>query len=247
MIKPTRTLGAISLAAVVAAFGAVSVAHAGPAQTATTKCNTTGPCHVFENESSGNALQAITLGEGRALLVQDLALGGDGIDSNGTYIGVIGRAAAGGSGYPFVGTDQNSNDLFYIDGYGDVAYTGSIFQFSKTRDGNRVASYASQTTTRTLEDVGSAQLSNGAAIVTLDPTFARSIDLQSPYHVFLTPGGDTKGLYVAQKSPTTFIVRETQGGRGTLQFDYRIVATQLGGANQRMGSARVPLPPVTHH
>ena len=169
------------------------------------------------------------------MYVESTAAGGDGIDANGTYIGVIGRAAAGTSGYPFVATDQNGNDLFFIDGDGDVYYTGSIVQFERTRDGRQVGAYTSQTATRTIEDVGSAQLVNGQATIALDPTFARSIDLQSAYHVFLTPNGDTKGLFVAQKSPTTFVVRESQGGHAAIAFDYRIVATQLGAANQRMG------------
>jgi hypothetical protein len=73
--------------------------------------------------------------------------------------------------------------------------------------------------------------------VALDPTFAASIDAGTVYRVFLTPGGDTRGLFVAAKTPRGFIVRETQGGRSTLSFDYRIVATALGQSGQRMAVA----------
>lgn len=50
----------------------------------------------------------------------------------------------------------------------------------------------------------------------------------------LTPDGDTKGLYVASKSPTQFVVREVQGGRGSLDFDYHIYASHAGSAGVRM-------------
>jgi hypothetical protein len=50
----------------------------------------------------------------------------------------------------------------------------------------------------------------------------------------LTPDGDTKGLFVASKSPSGFVVREVQGGHATISFDYHIYATSLGQAGQRM-------------
>jgi hypothetical protein len=243
MLRPTRTLGAISLAAVVAAFGAVSVAHAGVHTDSTTACSSTGVCKVFENKSTGAALEAETVGEGKALYVESTAAGGDGIDANGTYIGVIGRAAAGTSGYPFVATDQSGDDLFFIDGDGDVYYTGSIGQFMKTNDNKPVLAYTAQAATRTIEDTGTAQIVDGQGRVSLDPTFAKTIDLHSAYRVFLTPNGDTKGLFVSQKSPGGFVVRETQGGHGTLSFDYRIVAAPSGAANQRMGVSQLPALP----
>jgi hypothetical protein len=48
------------------------------------------------------------------------------------------------------------------------------------------------------------------------------------YHVFLTPNGDCKGLYVAQKLPTSFVVRELGGGTASIAFDYRIMAKRKG-------------------
>ena len=50
----------------------------------------------------------------------------------------------------------------------------------------------------------------------------------------MTPNGDTNGLYVAMRTPTGFVVRETRGGRSTLSFDYRIVAHQYGGTGLRL-------------
>lgn len=36
------------------------------------------------------------------------------------------------------------------------------------------------------------------ARVSLDPAFAQTIDQRMPYHVLLTPDGDTRGLLVAR-------------------------------------------------
>jgi hypothetical protein len=68
------------------------------------------------------------------------------------------------------------------------------------------------------------------------------------YRVVVTPDGDTRGLYVAAKTPTGFTARESQGGHSTVTFDYRIVATQLGQIGRRMSTAITPklhLPPAS--
>ena len=49
---------------------------------------------------------------------------------------------------------------------------------------------------------------------------------------------------VACSEKGAFIVRETQGGRGTLSFDYRVVGSALGHAGERMGATRLPVEPV---
>jgi len=176
---------------------------------------------------------------------------GNGLDVEGTYIGGVLRAPASG-GYPIVATDQNANDLFYVDGAGNVSYHGGLFQFARVPGGALVKSYSPKTTAPTVEDTGTAQLVGGAAAVRLDPTFAASVDTPSSYRVFITPNGDTRGLFVATKTPAGFIVRESQGGRSTVSFDYRIVATAVGQAGQRMAVAnpasepRATAPKVPH-
>ncbi len=177
--------------------------------------------------SSGDALDAFANGGIGAYIKNS---NGNGTDISGSYIGIIGRSDQ----YPIVLTDQASNDLFWVTGTGDVYVHGTYHTFARTRAGQAVTAFTSSSTTPNVEDVGSAQLVNGTANVRLDPALAASIDAQSVYHVFLTPNGDTRGLFVATKTPTGFIVRETQGGHGNIAFDYRIVATALGQSHQRM-------------
>jgi hypothetical protein len=51
--------------------------------------------------------------------------------------------------------------------------------------------------------------------------------------VFITPQGDTAGLYVAQKTADGFAVRE-HAGRSNIAFDYRIVGEPYGAQEQRL-------------
>jgi hypothetical protein len=62
----------------------------------------------------------------------------------------------------------------------------------------------------------------------LDTTFAQTINAGMEYHVFLTPTGNCRGLYVAQKTANGFEVRELLGGKSNTAFDYRIVARRRG-------------------
>jgi hypothetical protein len=156
----------------------------------------------------------------------------------GKSFGLIAVTGAGTGGYPLEASSANSSGtvtgFFYVDGGGSVHYTGTLQSYAHTRNGANVTAYETKSTQASVEDSGTAQLVAGSAVVHLDPAFAQSIDLSSAYRIFLTPNGDTRGLYVAQKTPTAFIVRETQGGHGTFAFDYRILATAAGHAAERM-------------
>jgi len=70
--------------------------------------------------------------------------------------------------------------------------------------------------------------------VTLDAAYAQTVNTGVDYHVFLTPNGDCKGLYVAQKSPASFEVHEMGGGASNIAFDYRIMARRKGFENVRL-------------
>jgi hypothetical protein len=63
------------------------------------------------------------------------------------------------------------------------------------------------------------------------------MDRSADYYVSLTPLGDTRGLYVNAKSPAGFAVRETQGGRSGIAFDYRIVAHPSDANTDRLSPA----------
>ena len=201
---------------------------------------------VSANSRSGDALDATTSGGIGAYVINT---NGNGTDIYGSYIALLGRSNA----YPLLLTNASGANLFYVDGVGNVFSHGTYRTFVATRDGAATTAFTTRSTTPNVEDVGAARLVNGAATVAFDPAFRASIDAHAAYHVFLTPNGDTRGLYVAMKTAAGFVVRETQGGRATLDFDYRVIAAAPGRAQERMalvgpsydGAPKAPL--VTRH
>jgi len=110
-----------------------------------------------------------------------------------------------------------------IDPLGDLSCTGAknaVVPVGKSH----VALSAIESPKNWFEDFGSARLSGGVAVVRLDPRFTQTVNARMEYHVFLTPNADCKGLYVNQKSATSFEVRELGGGSSSVKFDYRITA-----------------------
>ncbi|HZV76285.1 MAG TPA: hypothetical protein VFF63_00845 [Candidatus Babeliales bacterium] len=101
------------------------------------------------------------------------------------------------------------------------------------RNSAELSSYAVQASRAQIEDVGSGKIVDGRGYVSFDGSLRRAMDMRQSYYVFLTPGGDNRGLYVASKTADGFEVREAQGGRSSVGFDYRVVGIQIGESGAR--------------
>ena len=113
-------------------------------------------------------------------------------------------------------------------------------------DGSHRRVYCLESPESYFEDFGRARLANGRATVRLDPDFAAVVH-SDDYDVFLTPRGDTRGLYVTGQNRRTFEVREVQGGNGSLDFSYRVLARRkdiVGSRLERVVIARTAAPPL---
>lgn len=158
---------------------------------------------------------------------------------------------ANASGEAFTnGDDVNISGDLYVTGFiydncgftfpqttgtGDCDGVPSVLR--RTSSGAKVRTYATAQSLPTMEDFGEAQMVNGQAAVTLERTFASTIDRARSYLVFITPEGDSNGLYVASKTPNGFVVRESRSGHSTLGFQYRIVAHPYGDSSTRLTAA----------
>ena len=94
------------------------------------------------------------------------------------------------------------------------------------------------------EDFGTARLKDGRATVKLDGDFAKVIK-SAGYHVFVTPEGDCRGLYVRGKTAASFEVRELGGGKSSVAFSYRIAGRRRDIRRHRRFAkidARLPMP-----
>jgi hypothetical protein len=129
----------------------------------------------------------------------------------------------------------NYNGYCTIDVSGNLSCNGTVSAIAPVDHGAReVQTYSMQSAENWLEDAGTGQLANGLAHVDLDPVFGQTVNTAVDYHVFLTPNGDCKGLYVGAKSANGFEVRELGGGHSTIAFDFRIMAKRNGYENVRL-------------
>jgi hypothetical protein len=121
---------------------------------------------------------------------------------------------------------------------GNLSCSGSVGGHAVISDAagasRDVALYSMQAPENWFEDIGSGQLRHGAAVVNLEAEYAQAANTGMEYHVFLTPKGDCKGLYVSNETGSSFEVHELGGGSSSIGFDYRIVARRKGYENIRM-------------
>jgi hypothetical protein len=183
---------------------------------------------------------------------------GTGLNSYGVwgegYTGVFGK----GSNYGVSGSSSSVGVAGYggtygLYGYGTTygVYGYSLGSYAVYASGNFAASgtksavvalpddrvvelYAMESPENWFEDFGGGVLQEGIAQISLDPTFALTVNTDAGYRVFLTPSGDCEGLYVTKKTATGFQVRELRGGKSNVAFDYRIVAKRRGYESVRM-------------
>jgi len=167
---------------------------------------------------------------------------GEGVVAEAQGPGAEALAAANFGGGPLIRAYAGSTEKLDLDNSGNMIIAGTLTQNGSPRDtlptstGRKVVLYGAMQSTATVEDFGEAQLSAGQAYVNIDPRFAATIDKTRTYLVFLTPQGDTPGLYVAQKTAAGFLVRE-HGARSNVVFDYRIVAAPFEPQGARLASA----------
>ena len=158
--------------------------------------------------------------------------------NNGTAFPTVFISAPQGNAQDFIlfeAAGDASGGQCNIDSGGDFTCSGLIGNVAPALDsGRQVQTYSMQAAENWFEDAGTAQLVHGVAHVDLESVFGETVNTGVEYHVFLTPDGDCKGLYVSQKSSGGFDVRELSGGRSSIAFEYRIMAKRAGFENVRL-------------
>ncbi|HGN6580717.1 TPA: hypothetical protein ACKUPG_004430 [Bacillus cereus] len=144
-------------------------------------------------------------------------------------IGVLGTSNTGGAGVMGISRDRAGigvwgvGSRFGVFCRGRFAATGTKSALVPHPDGFHRTLYCMESPESWFEDFGTGELVEGIAEVQIDPEFKEIIHNEN-YHVFITPEGDSKGLYVSKKTSKSFEVREQQEGRSNISFSYRVVA-----------------------
>jgi hypothetical protein len=173
-------------------------------------------------------------------------IGFGGVSSSGS--GVQGQSAAGPAIVGVVtGASTGTNYSGHFTGGAGVLIEGDFAVMSghkgaavRAADGALRLLYCVESPESWFEDFGSAQLSNGSTTVQLEPGFAGVVKTDA-YHVFLTAEGETNGLHVTNKTPSSFQVREGHGGTSNASFSYRVVAKRKDIPGERL--QRIEEPP----
>ena len=159
-------------------------------------------------------------------------------------LGALSNESANAHGQVFVVQNVPFKSNCVIDASGDLGCSGTVQTAVPLADGRKAALYAVEAPENWFEDAGSGKLSNGMATVSLDLTFAETVNAAIEYHVFLTPQGECEGLYVGKKTPQGFEVRELHNGHSDVSFDYRIIAHRKGYEAVRLADVTKQMSPL---
>lgn len=130
-------------------------------------------------------------------------------------VGVMGVAAPGGRAGEFNGDVQVN---------GNLVVSGSKSAVVRHPDGSSRMLFAVEAPESWFEDFGRAELTQGRAEVVLDPEFVAVAQTGGDYHVFVTPEGECNGLYVTNRTSSSFEVVELQAGTSDTSFSFRVIA-----------------------
>jgi hypothetical protein len=193
-------------------------------QGTTTSAANGHPAVLGMNGGAGPGVQGFSSGNGSIGISggSDIGVGFWGT-ANGSGVGVLGSSISG------TGVWGQSQSFFagVFSGpvlvQGNFTVTGAKSAAVRGADGGLKRLYSLESPESWFEDFGSGQLSGGSATVQLEPGFAALVHGEN-YRVFLTPQGDSNGLYLGNKTASGFTIHEQQGGKSSVAFDYRIVA-----------------------
>jgi hypothetical protein len=195
--------------------------------------------YARSDSTSGKAVVAVanaTTGYVRAVYANIYSTSGVAVEgyanaATGSAVGVRG-ATSSPSGYGVL----SYGDMWVS---GDFTATGTKSAIVNTEDYGWRNLYAVESPQSWFEDFGQGTLVAGEAVVSIEPIFAQTVNLGETYHVFLTPLGEC-GLFVAEKTSTSFTVRALEGAGCEIAFDYRIIAPRLDYEDLRLGPAEDP-------
>lgn len=125
----------------------------------------------------------------------------------------------------------------WIEENGDLTCSGTKSAVVDTQESGWRQLYAVESPEVWHEDLGTATLVDGEATILFEPIYARTVNLEADYHVFVTPlSTEPVWLYVTAKTTSGFTVRGvTLDGRpAACELDYRVMAKRLGYEDVRL-------------
>jgi hypothetical protein len=120
--------------------------------------------------------------------------------------------------------------------YGDLGCSGYKSATVQTQTHGWRNLYADESAEVYFFDRGRGQLTNGTCVINLDPMFLETVTINDSYPMLvqITLTADCKGVFVSEKTNSSFTVRELQGGTSNATFDWEVAAKRKGYEDTRM-------------
>lgn len=97
---------------------------------------------------------------------------------------------------------------------------------------NRIATYATTSTSVDVTTRGKGKLNNGETFVPFDKNFSQTATIsEEELNITITPMGATNGVYISKITSTGFFVKENLNGKSNANFSWMAVGTQKGYEN----------------
>ncbi|MBN2482750.1 MAG: hypothetical protein JXD21_00950, partial [Candidatus Omnitrophica bacterium] len=113
----------------------------------------------------------------------------------------------------------------------------------ETSKSDRTLLYVIESPEVYFEDLGESELINGIAKIPIETVYKETVNTDKPYQILITPYGNCKGLYIAERAKDYFVVKEKKNGTANIRFGYRIMALRKGYENVRFQDGHPDIPP----
>lgn len=117
---------------------------------------------------------------------------------------------------------------------GDVYRKGLDVHLQENGSTTNTVLYTLVSTDVTIQTSGYATLSDGKAMISFDPAFAKAVSSISPVVVTVSPTGNSNGVYLSGVSPTGFEVVENNGGKSSVTVSYIAIGKRAGFENHNL-------------
>lgn len=155
--------------------------------------------------------------------------------SNKTPNNGIGIGTTGGFMGGFIEGEQygliSKGDEFGLYVTGNTLTNKPIVQLSEGAS-NRIATYATTSTSVDVTTRGKGKLNNGETFISFDKNFIETTTIsEEELNITITPMGATNGVYVSRVTSTGFFVKENLNGKSNANFSWFAIGTQKGYEN----------------
>ncbi len=137
------------------------------------------------------------------------------------------------------GVDSDGNATYEsVTSRGDLHAGGTKHAVVPTRGYGPRKLYTDESTEVYFFERGQGQLVRGEVTIELDDVYLETVTVSErhPLLVQVTLTADCNGVFIAEKTATSFTVRELSGGTSNATFDWEVAAKRKGYEDERLGA-----------